>query len=214
MSARRRWRLRLAAVLGRPLLGLLARSWRVEWRGATAAIRPATRGAAAPAVLVAMWHGELLPVGWGIRRHRPVGMVSEHRDGEIIARVLRGWGYDLVRGSSTRGGGRALLALIRAIGAGRQGGITPDGPRGPAGVPQLGAIHAARRAGVAIVPVRAVVSRAWRVRSWDRFVVPKPFARVVLTAGEPWHPAGGDEDALAEFARRMGPVDVSSSRRP
>jgi lysophospholipid acyltransferase (LPLAT)-like uncharacterized protein len=92
--------------------------------------------------------------------------------------------------------------MIRALADGQDGAITPDGPRGPFEVPHIGAVRAAQRAGVAIVPVRVVASRAWRARSWDRFLVPKPFARVVITADAPWIPGDGDEGALVEELRR------------
>ncbi len=194
----RRW-LRLQGILlvAAPLLRLLASTWRVEWRGVSL-----TRPVGSPARLFAFWHGGLLPIAWAIRGRGIVAMVSEHRDGELIARILRRWGFALVRGSSTRGGGKVLLGMIRALADGQDGAITPDGPRGPVEVPHIGAVRAAQRAGVAIVPVRVVASRAWRARSWDRFLVPKPFARVVITADAPWIPGDGDEGALVEELRR------------
>jgi len=195
------WRLwlRLQGILlvAAPLLRLLASTWRVEWRGV-----PLTRASGSSARLFAFWHGGLLPIAWAIRGRGIVAMVSEHRDGELIARILRRWGFALVRGSSTRGGGKVLLGMIRALADGRDGALTPDGPRGPFEVPHIGAIRAAQRAGVPIMPVRVVASRAWRARSWDRFLVPKPFARVVITADAPWIPGGGDDAALVEELRR------------
>ena len=197
MSWRRWLRLQGILLVAAPLLRLLASTWRVEWRGVSL-----TRPVGSPARLFAFWHGGLLPIAWAIRGRGIVAMVSEHRDGELIARILRRWGFALVRGSSTRGGGKVLLGMIRALADGQDGAITPDGPRGPVEVPHIGAVRAAQRAGVAIVPVRVVASRAWRARSWDRFLVPKPFARVVITADAPWIPGDGDEGALVEELRR------------
>lgn len=197
----RRW-LRLQGVLlvAAPILRMLASTWRIEWRGI-----PLTRPSGSSARLFAFWHGGLLPIAWAIRGRGIVAMVSEHRDGELIARILQRWGFALVRGSSTRGGGRVLLGMIRALADGRDGALTPDGPRGPAEVPHVGALRAARRAGVAIVPMRVEASRAWRLRSWDRFLIPKPFARVVITVDVPWSPGTGDEAVLVEeFRRRIG----------
>lgn len=197
MSWRRWLRLQGLLLVAAPLLRLLASTWRVEWRGV-----PLARPSGTPARLLTFWHGGLLPIAWAIRGRGIVAMVSEHRDGELIARILRGWGFALVRGSSTRGGGKVLLGMIRALADGQDGAITPDGPRGPIEVPHIGAIRAAQRAGVAIVPVRVETSRAWRARSWDRFLVPKPFARVVITAETPWIPGAGDDGALVEELRR------------
>jgi lysophospholipid acyltransferase (LPLAT)-like uncharacterized protein len=200
VSWRRTLRLQGLLFVAAPLLRLLASTWRIEWRG-----QPLMRSAASPARLFAFWHGGLLPIAWAIRGRGIVAMVSEHRDGELIARVLEGWGFGLVRGSSTRGGGKVLLGMIRALAEGRDGAITPDGPRGPAEVPHIGTVRAAQRAGVAITPLRVEASRAWRARSWDRFLVPKPFARVVITADAPWPPGEGDDASLVdELRRRIG----------
>jgi lysophospholipid acyltransferase (LPLAT)-like uncharacterized protein len=120
--------------------------------------------------------------------HRDQGvriLVSEHRDGEIIATVAESLGYGTIRGSTTRGGERALLSLIRVLEEGLEVAVTPDGPRGPAWRYQPGALVAAARARVPILPIAAYVDRAWRLRSWDRFIVPKPFATVTVAYGDP-----------------------------
>jgi lysophospholipid acyltransferase (LPLAT)-like uncharacterized protein len=137
-------------------------------------------------------------------------MVSEHADGEIIARIVQRWGWETVRGSTSRGAGRVLLAMIRALEAGRIGALTPDGPRGPAGVAQAGAIVAARRSGALLVPARIAVDRSWQGRGWDRFTLPKPFARVVISYGAPWRPDGDDAAAAEELGRRLGPAAVQA----
>jgi len=204
VSWRRRLRVSGVVFIAAPLLRLLAASWRVEWRGV-----PVARPRGARGRLFAFWHGGLLPIAWGLRGRGVVAMVSEHRDGELIARVLDRWGFGLVRGSSTRGGGKVLLGMIRALAEGRDGAITPDGPRGPAGVPHIGALRAAQRAGVDIVAVSVTASRAWRARSWDRFLIPKPFARVTITASDPWAPTEADDGTLvAELQRRLGAAET------
>lgn len=184
------------------VVGLLAPTWRIEvvqvdhlpW-GAFP-VRP---------VVFSMWHGELLPIIWAHRERGIVGMVSEHGDGEVLSRIVSRWGFRLVRGSTTRGAGRVLLAFVRELRAGNVGMLTPDGPRGPAGVPQAGVLLASAQSGAPIVPVRCAASRAWRLTSWDRFMIPKPFARLRISYGEPWVPEGTDQAALEELARRMGP---------
>jgi hypothetical protein len=124
-DARTRW----IARLGSALLGLLARTWRfrVIGREPVNALRRAGRP-----VAFAFWHGQMLPL---VVQHRNEGvaiLVSSHRDGEIIARIIHRFGFRTVRGSSSRGAGRALLGLVRELQAGREIAVTPDGPRGPA----------------------------------------------------------------------------------
>ncbi len=191
-----RWVVRLGAMLIR----LLATTWRMETvNGAplTEARRSGTR------VIFALWHGELLPLLWHQRGENVAIMISEHRDGEIVARIAESLGYATVRGSSSRGGSRALIGLMREIDAGRDGAITPDGPRGPARVFAPGAAVAAQRTGALIAPIRAAASSAWRLKSWDRFLIPKPFARVRVTFGELTGVSAASPRAAAEHAARL-----------
>jgi lysophospholipid acyltransferase (LPLAT)-like uncharacterized protein len=134
-------------------------------------------------VIFTLWHGELLPLLWYHRGQGVAVVISEHRDGEIIAQIAERLGYATVRGSTSRGGGRALIGLMRAIEAGRDGAVTPDGPRGPAHVFAPGAAIAAQRTGAPLAMIRASATRAWRLKSWDRFLVPKPFATVRVIYG-------------------------------
>lgn len=171
-----RWIVRLGAWI----LRVLASTWRVRTVNGEQLDEARRSG---QRVLFALWHGELLPLLWHQRGRGVAVMISEHRDGEIIAQIAESLGYRTVRGSSSRGASRALLGLTRAIDGGADGAITPDGPRGPAHVFAPGAAVAAQRSGALIVPIRARASRAWRLRSWDRFLIPKPFARVTVTMG-------------------------------
>lgn len=173
-------KLRWTVRVGASLLRLLATTWRV--RTVNGEPLDEARRAGQP-VLFALWHGELLPLLWHQRARGVAVLISEHRDGEIVAQIAESLGYRTVRGSSSRGASRALLGLARAIADGNDGAITPDGPRGPARVFAPGAAVAAQRTGAPIVPIRASASRAWRLRSWDRFLIPKPFARVTVTIG-------------------------------
>lgn len=134
-------------------------------------------------VIFTLWHGELLPLLWQHRGENVAIVISEHRDGEIVAQIAESLGYATVRGSSSKAGTRALIGLMREIDAGRDGAITPDGPRGPAHVLAPGVAIAAHRTGALIVPIRARTTRAWRLKSWDRFLIPKPFARVDVHYG-------------------------------
>jgi len=171
-----RWTVRA----GTALIRLLAMTWRVraENDAELIAARAADRR-----IIYMLWHGELLPLLWHHRGRKIAVVISEHRDGEIIAQIAERLGYTTVRGSSSRGGSRALIGLMRAIESGRDGAVTPDGPRGPAHVFAPGAAIASQRTAAPLLPVRASASRAWRLKSWDRFLVPKPFALVRVTYG-------------------------------
>lgn len=164
------------------MLRSIARTWRFEIRNAAAleSLRDQRRP-----FIFSLWHGQLLPLLWHHRNQGVAVVISEHRDGELVARLALSLGYRLIRGSSTRGAGRALLGLVRELESGNEVAVTPDGPRGPAFRYASGALVAAQRSGAAILPVAAHASSAWRLGSWDRFLIPKPFARVTIAYGQP-----------------------------
>ena len=152
--------------------------------------------------IFSLWHGQLLPLIWHHRDQGVAILVSEHRDGELIARLARSIGYRLVRGSTTRGGERALLALVRELRSGREVAVTPDGPKGPARNYAAGALIAAQRSGAPIVPTVAHADRAWHLKSWDSFMIPKPFARVTIAYGA----AARVESATARESQSEAPA--------
>jgi lysophospholipid acyltransferase (LPLAT)-like uncharacterized protein len=166
----------------RRLAGSLARTWRLEVRG-EAGIRE-LRAKGVP-VLYAVWHGQLLAPLWHRRQQGITLLVSAHNDGGKLAEAAQAWGYHVVRGSSTHGAVAGFLALLRALKRHGIAAVTPDGPQGPAQVVKLGVVAAARHAGAAIIPVGVAARPAWRLRSWDRFLVPKPFAHVRIVYGKP-----------------------------
>jgi lysophospholipid acyltransferase (LPLAT)-like uncharacterized protein len=176
------WRSRAVLFLGRGVLQVLARTWRFRVVNAQAIgdLRAAKRS-----FIFSLWHGQLLPLLWYHRDEGVVLLISEHRDGELVARAAESLGYALVRGSTTRGADRALISIIRELQAGREVAITPDGPKGPAGKYAPGALIAAQKADSVILPVVAVADRAWRLKSWDRFMIPKPFTRITIAYGKP-----------------------------
>jgi lysophospholipid acyltransferase (LPLAT)-like uncharacterized protein len=148
-------------------------------------------------VLYTIWHAHLLPLAYLHRGEGIVVLVSRHNDGEYIARVVERRGFRAVRGSSSRGGAEGLRGLVRAARAGHDLAITPDGPRGPAQVVKPGTIVAAQLSGLPIIPFALGGSRIWRMRSWDRFIVPKPFATLQVRYGEPIRvPRRADPDTL------------------
>ena len=152
--------------------------------------------------IAAFWHGRLLmaPTGWRSRAPLSV-MISQHRDGEMIARTVHHFGVHTVRGSTTRGGSKALREMLVAVSNGRNVAITPDGPRGPRMRAQSGIVLLARLSGAPIVPATYAVSRRKLASSWDRFVIALPFSRGLYLWGTPIHVAGDADDDALEAAR-------------
>jgi len=129
-------------------------------------------------------------------------MISRSRDGEYVARLAQGLGFRPVRGSSSRGGAEASLAMLQAARQGHVLAITPDGPRGPRHQSHPGFHLLARKTGLPVHPVAIGFSDWWELRSWDRFRVPKPFSRAVAYVGEAVPMPGGDSPEDAKEARR------------
>lgn len=138
-------------------------------------------------VILSVWHGRLLPLTWFHRDREITAMISQSEDGEYIARVVQGWGYHTVRGSTSRGASDALRGLVKAARKGHSLAITPDGPRGPRQELQHGVITVAQLTGLPIIPLAGGCSRAWWPGTWDRFCVPKPFSEVTVRYGEPYY---------------------------
>lgn len=182
----RRWRRNVARKLGAwagaTLVGWMSRTWRATWEGREnlAAARGEGGGH-----FITLWHGRMLVP---MAHHKGVGwtvLVSQSGDGDTIAPTLKRFGYDVIRGSASRGGARALREMLSALGSGKVLVITPDGPRGPMHAMNPGVVWMARATGYAVVPAGFVAARAWRLKSWDRFTVPKPFSRVAFVYGAP-----------------------------
>lgn len=193
------WRLTIGVPLGALVLRVLGLTWRVRLRNDGGWL--ARHGAGEGSVL-ALWHGELLPLAYCLRGKGIHVLVSEHRDGEIISRLLQTMGNDTIRGSTSRGGARALAEMARRLRAGKTVAVTPDGPRGPAHVFAPGALVAAQRSGAPVVTLRVDVDRAWRMRSWDEFMIPKPFAKITVAFGSPAIVGGSTPaEAVAEIGR-------------
>jgi lysophospholipid acyltransferase (LPLAT)-like uncharacterized protein len=201
-ARRRERRIRWAARLGPFVLATLARTWRLtvlnaeSWRARRRAGQP---------VLFAFWHAQMLPLLWQHRNEQVAVLISTHSDGEIVARICEALGFRTIRGSSTRGGARALVEMTRALQQGIDVAVTPDGPRGPAETVAPGVVYVAQRAAVPVTTIAVQASRAWRLRTWDRFMIPKPFARITIRYGGPEPIAPLDtEAAVASEAERLG----------
>ena len=206
-ASRYPWWLEPASWIAAHVVRLLGSTWRVrEWNAPEydAAMRDGEL------VLYAFWHARMLPLVYTHRGRGIAVLVSQHRDGQLIARVIERLGFVTARGSSTRGGDIGLRELLRRAREKRILGITPDGPRGPAEEMKDGLVFLAAHLKWRVVPIGSAASSEWVLRSWDRFRIPKPFARVwvghaapITVAGRAGEPGAGPADlarAISELA--------------
>ncbi|MFA4945326.1 MAG: lysophospholipid acyltransferase family protein [Lentisphaeria bacterium] len=191
--------------LGATLFRLLRHTWRVtveDRAGLLAATAPW------PAVTI-LWHNRI-PILADLfpRRLRQgtAALASASRDGEAAAHLLRAFDYQVVRGSSSRGGHAALNALHAKLDAGTGVAITVDGPRGPRYTLHAGAVHLAVQTGRPLIPLALNAPHRWELKGWDRTQIPKPFSRVTLVIGEPLHlqpmPTDAERQAQLETVRQ------------
>ena len=160
-------------------------------------------------ILFALWHGRMF---LSIQAHRKEGIVtmaSRSKDGEIIARWLERNGYEVVRGSSTRGGSEALRDMVRRVRSGKTAALTVDGPTGPPRVVQPGIVHLARLTGGWILPITFSSDRPRFLASWDRYLTPLPFSRNVVLYGEPFA-IGRETTGAAALERIAAALDEAT----
>ena len=157
--------------------------------------------------IFAFWHARLLMMGVGLKGCAGYTLISDHRDGGYIADTLHLMGFKTIRGSTTRGGARALLQMVRKS---REEncdfGITPDGPKGPREKVQLGTVQLAMKTGLPVQPVIWATKAHWRITSsWDHFYIPKPFTHGVFVYGPEIHVAAEDDpdEAVDRVQRAM-----------
>ena len=179
------WLARWLIAFGFRLLQLWARTLRFEIEDRAGIVgRPVAEN-----YIGALWHNRLLIFPIVLRRFFPqrhgAALISASRDGDLLADGVKRFGYDVIRGSSSRLGASAILQLTQVLASARDVVITPDGPRGPAYELGPGIIFLAQRSGAAVLPMNLEYSRCWRLGSWDRFIVPRPFSKVRVLINEP-----------------------------
>lgn len=135
-------------------------------------------------IIYAAWHNQQLFLLYPYKGQKIAALISQSSDGEYIARVLPHFGMVAVRGSTTRGGARALIKLLQAIRKGYRPMLTPDGPRGPIYTVQPGILFLAKKTGLPIIPVGTALSHKFKAGSWDKMRVPLPFGKTALTYGK------------------------------
>jgi lysophospholipid acyltransferase (LPLAT)-like uncharacterized protein len=196
--------------LGTLLIRLLGSTWRIRISHDHDVRR--LRAARKPIVFM-LWHGELLPLLYQHRGEGVVVMISEHADGEIIARIAEKLGFGTVRGSTSRGAARALLGAARMVTDGHDLAVTPDGPRGPAKTIAPGSAIVAQRTGASVIGVGVAARSAWRLKSWDAFLIPKPFAKVHIAYSDETAVVASDARAAAAVADSLHAVMDAAEQR-
>jgi hypothetical protein len=196
-----------AGLAGWGLMNALRLTWDVHLddpHGLYAHARAGTRP-----VVYTFWHRYVIPMCVTFDHTRACIAVSQSSDGEYIAQALHRFGFRTVRGSSSRGGLGVLRSLIRASSEGWSPVLTPDGPRGPCYSVQPGFALVARKCGLPVHPVGIAVEPAWELNSWDRFVIPRPGARIVAHMGTGLDPDGYDsrEDFCSAMRRALMAAD-------
>jgi hypothetical protein len=210
LPIRKRWKAAAIAALGAPVIEGLGGTY--TWReSGTATLDAIRRQGRQP--IFAFWHGRILAATLYFRDRGIVVITSENFDGEWIARIIRRFGYETARGSTSRGGARALGQLRREMKRDRPVAFTIDGPRGPARVAQPGAVWLASATGNPIVPFHIESRTFWTARSWDRHQVPKPGSDVAIAIGEAIEvPSGASGDVIeatrVELERTLAVLDV------
>jgi lysophospholipid acyltransferase (LPLAT)-like uncharacterized protein len=198
------WRARWLVGFGYRLLQIWARTLRfeIEDRARVVGTLPNER------YIGALWHNRLLLLPFVIRHYLPerrgAALISASRDGAILADLVERFDFEVVRGSSSssRKGANAIRQLAEVIARGRDVVITPDGPRGPAYELGQGIIFLAQQSGAEVVPINMEYSSCWRVKSWDRFILPRPFSTVRVIFGSPYRVAQTSTEEEFECERQ------------
>ena len=154
-----------------------------------------------PPHIYAFWHQRLLLLAYTHRFQDVTVMVSLHRDGDLIARTVERLGMGTVRGSSTRGGGAALLQMVQTRHCDLA--VTPDGPRGPRHHAKMGAVYLAAATGYPLMPATCSFERCWQFNSWDGFMLPRPFTRALVHAAPPFTVPAAEADDLEAHRLRL-----------
>ena len=197
------WKARWLIAFGVHLLKLLGRTLRYEIDDRAGIIgQPVARN-----YIGALWHNRLLIFPLVLRRffsnRRGAALISASRDGELLSDAIHRFDYDVIRGSSSRLGASALLQLSDVLANGGDVVITPDGPRGPAYELGPGTVFLAQKTGAGVLPINLEYSSCWRLKNWDRFIIPRPFSKVRVIIGRPEQirPTSSDQEFEAERLR-------------
>jgi lysophospholipid acyltransferase (LPLAT)-like uncharacterized protein len=197
--------IRMASWLGAQAVRAWMRTMHFEYRALGPNLDPRQPGMTSR-YIYAFWHENMLVPLYQYAQPNIRVLISQHADGELIAELAHHLGFGLVRGSSTRGGIEAVRQMLR-LAQDAHLAVTPDGPRGPRRQVQMGLLYLAARTGLPIVPFGIGHRRAWRMKSWDRFAVPRLFSFTTCVTPEPIHvPADADKVTLELYRQRVEEV--------
>jgi lysophospholipid acyltransferase (LPLAT)-like uncharacterized protein len=207
-SSRKRVEVATIATVGYPILRALGSTWKWRVSGAEHVDSITAKGLQP---IHSFWHGRILPATLYFQRRGIVVITSENYDGEWIARIITKFGYGTARGSTSRGGPKALLQLVRDV---KSKGVafTLDGPRGPAEVAQMGAVWLAKATGNPLMPFHAEAASHWTMKSWDRTQIPKPFTTVAMAIREPIYVSRDADEAALNEGRLSLEASLSAAR--
>jgi lysophospholipid acyltransferase (LPLAT)-like uncharacterized protein len=188
----------LAAFTGSLYIRLVGNTSRVSWVNRAARDKLESTG---DGFIYACWHGRQMFLLYLHENDNARPLISKSKDGDLIAKICRHFGLEAIRGSSSRGGLKAVLELKAALASGSRVGVTPDGPRGPFHQVQHGLLYIAQKLGCPILPFAYGARKSWTFGSWDKFIVPKLFNRISIVYGEPVYVR--PEDSLSAMAEVM-----------
>jgi lysophospholipid acyltransferase (LPLAT)-like uncharacterized protein len=201
MSILRKWRWNLIGILGKWILWVWIKSTRITIVGES---RYSELRRQKKPVIILIWHGKIFLAPYFFRKREIMPLISPSEDGEIIAQIVSRWGYKVLRGSSSHSIIKAWSEMRRELKRGGQVIIVPDGPKGPSREMKPGALKLAQDTGAYLVPFTFSSSKRKNLKSWDNFLIPRPFSRVVALFGEPFS-VGRDlaEEDLENERRRL-----------
>jgi lysophospholipid acyltransferase (LPLAT)-like uncharacterized protein len=184
------------------LINLLSRTYRIALMNPENETQPLEKD---KSLIYASWHQRFFPGITLFAERKPIAiMISQSRDGEFISLIAKMLGWEPVRGSSSRGGLAALVRLKRLVLQGYRIGHIVDGPQGPLGIVKPGLVMMAQATGVAVVPTITSAERRWQAGSWDRFMIPKPFSRIIIRFDDPVYvPRKLDKDAFENTRKKI-----------
>jgi lysophospholipid acyltransferase (LPLAT)-like uncharacterized protein len=194
-----RLKIRAAAFLFYSAIRLISATVRFELRGMEHFDEVAAAG---KVPIYSFWHDRIFLGTYFFRRRGIVIMTSQSFDGEYIARFIQKFGYGAIRGSSTRGGVRALVEMIRAMRVGLPMGFSVDGPRGPRYKVKPGPVLLAAKTGNPLVPFVLQPHSFWTLKSWDRMQIPSPFTRCLVSVADPIYVSADASNDLVETKRQ------------
>jgi lysophospholipid acyltransferase (LPLAT)-like uncharacterized protein len=200
----------LASWMGPILIYILGATLKIKWVGLENLnkLRKEKKS-----VIYAFWHGRMLTFAYSHRWQRIHVLISQHQDGEYIARIIHRLGFVSVRGSTTRGGPKAIFEICEKIFSGYDVAISPDGPKGPGFQVHPGILYVAQRSQMPILPITNSAQHRWNLSSWDKFLIPQPFSKTVIMLGNPIYiPIEAKPEELEEKRKELENVLLGLTR--